>query len=225
MRGAGGNIFVMIFVAILLIGLLTVALRGFGGKESITDEDLLIEASNAARYGAELASAVDFVLKSGASENDLRFAPPSGGPAEYGAITTTPTAQIFSRSGGNAEYRRAPSRIMAGGSNIWEFYGTTAIPEVGSDRPELIAVLPDVTQKFCEKVNQSLGLTGQPDDSITGTNPDCLYGGATYRFGNSAQFSSAANVLDSSSYSKRPMTQGCVTCSGVYHYYYVLMSR
>lgn len=220
-----GNIFVMIFVAIVLIGLLTAVVRGTDGKQDITDEDLTIEAANAARYGAELANAIDFVLKNGASENDIRFAPPSGGPAEYGAITTTPSYQIFSRNGGNAEYRLAPDRIMVGAGRIWEFYGTTAIPNVGSPRPELIAVLPDVTQKFCEKVNASLGLIGQPDDSVTGTTPDCLEGGTTYRFGAGAQFNATPNVLDSGSFSKTPTLQGCVTCGGTYHYYYVLMSR
>jgi hypothetical protein len=220
-----GNIFVFIFIALILIALLTVAVRGTsGGKNNVTQEDLKIQAAQTLRTAAELESAVRQVLDNGASESEIRFAH-TDAAADYGTIATTPEFQVFSKSGGRAEYRLAPSTILASGSGAWEFYGTTAIPRVGSDRPELIAVLPNVTAGFCATINKQLGLTNVPDDDVTGATPDCVQGSSTDRFGPSADFSSVPNTLDATTFDQLPMTQACVTCGANYHFYSVLMSR
>ncbi len=224
-HSARGNVFVMIFMAIVLLGLLTAAIRGFsGGRDTITQEQLKINAAQVLRDAAELALGVDQVIRNGASETALRFAHPDAA-ADYGSIATTPAYQVFSESGGQARYHTAPADIIASGSGAWEFYGTTAIPQIGSDAPELIAVLPYVTASFCTAVNKQLGLTGQPDDSVTGTTPDCVEGGASKRFGPGAGFNATPNVLDSSSFSKLPMMHACVTCGTDYHFYSVLLTR
>lgn len=221
-----GNIFIIIFIAIVLIAALTVAVRGTSsGRDSISKEDLKIQASATIRYGAELENAVRQVLENGASENDIRFAHPDAA-VDYGVITTTPSYQIFSQNGGRAAYRLAAPSVMASGTEgTWEFYGTTNIPQVGSARAELIAVLPDITAAFCGQINKELGLTGQPDDDTTGTVPDCVQGTALYRFGAAAGFSSPANNLDSATFSTLPATSACVTCGVDYHYYHVLLAR
>lgn len=220
-----GNMFIMIFLAIIMAGLLTIAIRGSsGGRQSVSQETLMIESAQAARYGADLQQAVQIILRNGASETDLRFAAPSAA-AEYGTISTTPEFQIFSKSGGAALYRVSPASILAGGDGRWEFYGTSDLPGVGSNAADLIAVLPHVTAKFCAAVNKQIGYTGQPDDSVTGTTPDCIEGGATFRYGAGAGFNATPNVLDSASFSKIPANQGCVTCGGDYHYFYVLLAR
>jgi hypothetical protein len=219
-----GNVFVFIFIALVLVGLLTVAVRGTGGgKSNITAEDLKIQVAQTLRTAAEFENAVRYVLENGASETDLRFAHVNA-PSVYGNISTTPEFQIFSRSGGRAEYRTAPSTVLASGTGQWEFYGTTDIPRVGSDRAELIAVLPNVTQAFCTAMNKELGLTDIPNDSTTGTSPDCVQGGSSFRFG-PVTFNSVPNVLDSGTFNKLPMTQACVSCGANYHFYAVLMSR
>ncbi len=220
-----GNIFVIIFIAIALIAALTVAVRGTSsGRNSISKEDLKIQSTQVIQYGAELENAVRQVLNNGASENDIRFAH-TDAAVEYGTITTTPEYQIFSKNGGRANYRTAPSTILASGTGNWEFYGTTNIPQIGSDRAELIAVLPKVTAEFYAQVNKELRLTGQPDDDSTGTTPDCVQGGTLYRFSASAGFSTPANGLDSGSFSRLPAPNACVTCGTAYHYYHVLLAR
>lgn len=222
-----GNVFLMVFLGIVLVAALTVAIRGFdSGRDDVTQEDLTIKAAEAARYGAELENAVRFVIENGASEAEMRFSPPSNPPAEYGAIATTPAFQIFSHQGGNAEYRFPPAGVTtASSSGIWEFFGTTAIPDVGSDEAELVAVIPHVTAGFCAAVNRAVGLIGQPDDSVTGTTPDCVAGGSSDRFGSGHTFNTSPNVMDKASFSHTPATQGCVTCGAAYHYYYVLLAR
>ena len=220
-----GNIFVIIFIAIILIALLTVAVRGTSsGRNSISQEELKVQVAEVIRYGAELENGVHQVLQNGASETEIRFAH-ADAPAEYGVITTTPTFQVFSQSGGNATYRTAPANILESGTGQWEFYGTTNIPQVGSDKAELIAVLPHVTADFCAQINKDLGLTGQPNDNTTGTTPDCVQGAAINRFGAGAGFMSPANNLDSTTFSHLPATSACVTCGTDYHYYQVLLTR
>lgn len=220
-----GNIFVVIFLAIFLIGLLTAAINSFSTQqESISREDLKIQAAQIIRYGAELENGAQYVLRNGISENDIRFAH-ADAAVDYGTIATTPTAQVFSQSGGRATYRTASTKILSSGTGNWEFYGTTRVPRVGSDNPELIAVLPNVTQAFCTEVNKNLGLTNIPEDSTTGTSPDCIEGGASFRFGPSAGFNAVPNILDSGTFDKLPMQSACVKCGTDYHYYHVLMSR
>lgn len=225
MHSERGNIFVMIFIGIVLIGFLTVAIRGYsGGQGDISREDLKIQTSQLFAYGTELENAVSTVLQNNISEVDIRFSHPSA-PAAYGTIATTPTAQIFSQNGGRTEYRTIPTKFLASGTGAWEFYGTTAIPQVGSNRAELIAVLPNITAAFCAAINKELGLTGQPNDNASATIPDCVQGANIDRFGPSANFMDPPNGLDPTSFSKLPMTQGCVTCGTDYHYFHVLMAR
>ena len=49
-------------------------------------------------------------------------------------------------------------RLMALMMEVRRFFGTSAIPQVGSDKADLIAVLPNVTLEFCNTINLQLGL-------------------------------------------------------------------
>lgn len=223
----------MILAAIVLIGLLTAAIRATSRPEgaSVDSETLDIAASRVRQYAAELEHAVSIVLGTGTSESDIRFAHPDAN-ADYGVITSTPARQIFDPVGGAAEYRKAPAGVNDG--SAWEFYGGTALPEVGSDRAELIAVLPNVTAEFCAKINEMNGYdpATQPQDTgasaASGGNPgDCLHGGASVRFGDSGQFFDTPNTVDAASFTRKPATQGCALCAldGEYHFFHVLLAR
>jgi hypothetical protein len=132
---------------------------------------------------------------------------------------------VFSVNGGRAEYRPAPLKYLTTETGQWEFYGTTAIPQVGSARAELIAVLPNLTADFCTAINRELGLSTAPNDNTTGTTPDCVQGAASHRFGPTTNFIDPPNQLDATTYGKLPMTRACVTCGSNRHYYHVLMAR
>ena len=216
-----GNVLFMILIAIALTGLLTVAIQSTSqtGSENIDREALIIRAADVRQYTAELENAISFVFQNDISENAVRFAHPDA-HSDYGTISATPTAQVFSRAGGSATFRAPPSGINNGGA--WEFYGGTAMPDVGSDRAELIAVLPNVTQEFCEFINEQIGYSGQPQD--TGT---CVNEGASGRFDAGTQFATSPNTLDAGSFSQTPAMRACVQCTsdGSYHYVHVLMSR
>lgn len=225
-RNESGSLLLYILIGIVLLGVLTIALRNSGGgSENIDKEDLVLKFNQIQNYGAELSSAVSGLLSNKTSEADIRFAHPDAA-ADYGTITTNPTEQVFGKTGGKANYRQPPLNVNDGSS--WEFYGTTHISQVGSDRAELIAVLPNVTQEFCNVINSQLGFTKgtQPADSSTGTTPDCVEGGSSDRFAGSFNDLSP-NILDAASFSRLPAMQACVYCASgaTYNYYYVLMAR
>lgn len=218
-----GNVLFFILIAIVLTGLLTVAIQSTTqtGSENIDRETLIIRASQVRQYASELENAVRFVIQNGASEEDIRFAHPDNN-ADYGSIATTPEFQVFSSNGGGAGFKAPPESINNGDS--WEFYGTSHLPDVGSNSAELVAVLPNITQGFCEVINEQLGYdpATQPTDSAA-----CIHSGAAGRFDGATTFSVSPNTADEGTFTVKPALQGCVQCSAdsSYHYFKVLMSR
>ena len=225
-----GNVMIMVLIAIVLIGALTMVIQqGSDNQNSdISDETLAIRASEVQRYASELERAVLYVMQNNTGESDIRFAIPTdtANATGYGDLSadSDPTDQIFHPDGGAANYRKPSEDILAGASN-WEFYGGTQIPQVGSDRADLIAVLPDVTKQFCDKINDLNGQTSSQPVASSG----CIEEGSSGRFGAGSPangFDDASpNTLDESSFTKLPALQACVECSGAYHFYHVLYSR
>ena len=246
-----GNVLFMILIAVALIGLLTAAVSKTGRPEgnNIDGETLVLRVGDVQRYASELERAITFIMQNGLSESDIRFAHYDA-HADYGDLEadTDKRDQVFHRDGGGANYRKPPAGVNDG--SAWEFYGGTHVPGMGrSDRAELIAVLPHVTQAFCDKINALNGQNGTMEDdgsgSATATNAGaCVNAGAAGRFDPSTQFYNTINTMDESAASfqrdpntnaPRPAPQGCVICSidtnganGVSderHFYHVLMTR
>ncbi len=218
-----GNVLVIILLAVVLIGALTAALQGTSQQSShIDNETLILRISEVQRYASELERGVAFIIQNGFSESDIRFAHPDA-HSDYGDLgaDSDKSDQLFAREGGAAKYRSPPIDVNDG--SAWEFYGNTALPEVGSDRAELIAVLPNVTQAFCEKVNSIIGYDStQPTDSAI-----CINSGAAQRFDDGTQFSASPNTVTSATFSLKPSMSGCLQCSSdnSYHFFHVLMAR
>ncbi len=222
LRNQDGNILIIILIAIALIAALIAAMQGTSNNNAQVDnETLILRASQVRQYANELERGIYFITQNGISENDIRFAHTLAAAA-YGNLSTDTdkSDQMFAREGGGVQYKKPPEGIN-GGEN-WEFYGQTALPDVGSDEAELVAVLPNVTEKFCSIMNKSLGYEGQPIDSAT-----CVKAADSFRFGDSEQFAGSPNTMEEASFSKLPAKQGCVKCTnnGKYHYFYTLISR
>ena len=235
-----GNIFFMILIAVVLLGLLTATiLRGSNSESSnIDDETLAIRISEVQRYASELERGVRYVLQNGKSESDLRFAHPRA-PAGYGDLVadTDPSDQVFHKDGGGASYQLPPEGITNTAVS-WEFYGGTAIPGAGSDRADLVAVIPDVTPQFCTRVN---AMNDQSAPQDTGASAaagasagDCVFMNTAGRFNDTRQFYTTANTMNLSSFAQNPETssahtalQACVVCStdNRRYYYFVLLAR
>lgn len=149
-----GNVLIYVLGAIFLLGVLAVMVKGSSSPGSNIDEEgLILRASEVEEYGGELESAVSWIMNNGHSEVDIRFAHPDAS-SSYGDITDTPSRQIFDRNGGGATYREPPSGIQTT-TTQWVFSGENAIPEIGTSNAELLAILPNVTEDFCFKINEN----------------------------------------------------------------------
>lgn len=235
-----GNILFMILIAVVLIGLLSAAIMSSNDQQgaNIDRESLTIKASEVQRYASELERAVLFIMQNNLSESDIRFAHPDA-HADYGDLSADAdtTDQVFARDGGGATYRAPPSGVNDG--SAWEFYGGTHLPGVGSSRAELIAVLPNVTDEFCTKINDINNQSAQPRDTgavaASGANPgSCLNVGALGRFDAGQQFYSTVNTVDETTFAQdssgaaaKTALQACVRCDigPANHFYHVLMAR
>ncbi|GJL85811.1 MAG: hypothetical protein DHS20C02_15860 [Micavibrio sp.] len=238
--GESGNLLFMILIAVVLIGALTAAIQSTGRPEgaNIDKETLVIRASEVQRYASELERAVLFIVQqNGRSEVDIRFGHASA-HADYGLITDEPNRQVFHRDGGAAKYRAPPADIQTPTGGDWEFYAGTHLPQVGSTKADLVAVLPNVTQGFCEKINElNQQDAAQPEDAgavaAAGNDPgSCVDVGALGRFDAARQYydaPSTPNTVDEGTYTTMPGTQGCVQCVDMggapYHFYHVLYAR
>ena len=225
---ASGGILLYVLLGIVLLGTLTIAIRNTssGGSESIDTEDMVLKGAQVQRYADELAAAVTTLINNGISEADIRFAHDDAA-IDYGDIDVDPEHQVFGKQGAKATYKAPPPGVNDG--SAWEFFGTTRIPQIGSERAELIAVLPNVTEAFCRTIDRQLGFdltTSLPTDGSNGSTPDCVMGGSSDRFDGSFNDTSP-NLLDESTFSRLPVLQGCVHCASgdTYNYFYVLLSR
>ncbi len=218
----------MILLAVVLIGYLSVAVMNSSDSDSanIDSETLAVKTSQLRNYVGELERGIRYIQQNDTAEDDFRFAH-ADADSDYGTPSTNPQNQLFHPSGGGALYRSPPSGINDG--SMWEFYGGTAVPAIGSNLADLTAVLPNVTQSFCDYINtansQPLGLQD--------TNA-CIYQGATERFSDSDQYDSAPNTMDESTFAQddtisavKPAPQACVRCTadGNNHFYHVLYAR
>jgi hypothetical protein len=223
-----GNMLVYILGAIFLMGLLMVLVKGStnpGG--GIDAENVIIRASDAQRYTGEIERAILNIMHNGESESDIRFAHPNA-PSVYGVIGAPLTAQVFDPAGGAAEYRAPPSGINDG--TAWQFYATTHIKDLGTDganrKAELIMVLPNVTEDFCNRINelndQDLTLTDDHDPSANG----CIYDVGNEFTGTYASGGSV-NEIDDTLFTHLPPNQACIHCESddKLHYYHVLLAR
>ena len=233
-----GNVLFIVFTAIVLIAALSIAIQGSNRSEtaSINKETALIKLTAVQKFASDIERGILFILGNGMSENDIRFAHPNA-PDGYGDLERSQAfeAQVFHPQGGGATYRFPPKGINDG--SAYEFYGGTAAPSVGSRRADLMVVLPNVSQTFCDAVNQSVGLDAPADtgagSASGGSAGGCVHMGEGGRFGDNAQFYDDPNTMDEQSFRRydekkhtTPSPMACVTCSsGERHFYYTILAR
>ncbi|MAQ71511.1 MAG: hypothetical protein CL565_04875 [Alphaproteobacteria bacterium] len=206
-----GNIFFYILLGVFLFGALTYALM----QDDVSSSDTSLEEMNVAysqilQYQGELRQAVQNIFDNGASETDIRFAHPSAS-SDYGSIGNKPQFQVFSPEGGAATYRTPP--VAAGSVLPWLFSGRANMPGVGSQEMDLVAIIPDVSEKFCSYFNDKEGLSITPYPTDTGT---CLVPVVSgFRF--NGVF--AGNAVDKATFSKVPAPEACIHCEDNGKYY------
>lgn len=220
-----GNIIFFILLAIVLIGLVTAALRSSGIESANIDrEDLTIKVAQLRQNAVELQHAVNLVMQNGISEADISFADRNPAASAYGTYDDNPPAEIFNPKGGGAIWRSPPAGVNDG--SAWVFYGSTRIPGVGTDRADLVAVLPNVTREFCDAINK---INEQPVATPPADSGTCLHGGSVFT-PSGGYGDSGGNTMDETTFrqgpaSAAPAGQACVACGSAYHFYHVLLGR
>lgn len=219
-----GNVIFFVLLAIVLIGLVTAALRSNDEGANIDKETLVIQIAQVRQYASELERGIAFIMRDGASESEIRFSNEING--DYGTFGDVPDREVFNERGGGVEYRLPPAEISSAAQ--WEFYGHTHLPGVGTSAPELIAVLPHVSGAFCARVNEmnSFDPAIQPTDNMG----DCINAvdddpGLRFTSGNLYTTGGLIDETDEVTFSVQPAMQGCVQCGSDFHFFHVLMAR
>lgn len=216
---SGSMIFAILIAVVALAALSFVIFKGEGESGSISKEKLIISATSIEKHGSELSQAVKILIESGLSESDVSFAH-ANAPSTYGDPSSVPSGnQIFTFSGGQARYITPNADISS--ASFWEFFGESAMPQVGSSRADLIAVLPNVTKEFCDVFNQ------RQDLDIDSTYPEdtgaCFKADDGDRF--AGTFNTSPNTLDTTTFSAMPALRACVQCGSDYHVYMTIYTR
>lgn len=207
-------------LTVLLMAALTYAIsKTDSGARNFDSEQTSIAVSDVSSFAADLRRAVDLILRGGNSEGSLSFAHAS--LTGYGTPDTDAAVEVFNIAGGGASYKDVPEKINDGSQ--WEFYSFTAAPVVGDDAaPDLMLVLPHVTENFCRAFNTRAGYAA--DAAIPTDSDTCLHDTAR-RFDGSFATGGDINTMDSAGF-KTPAAFACVACDGpVYNAYYVLEDR
>ena len=225
-----GNVLIYILGAIFLLGLLVVLVKGSSTPGSNVDkEQLLIRVAEVQEYGQELERAIAYIMQSGHSEVDIRFAHPDADIA-YGDITDTPSRQVFSRSGGGAKYRKPPSDAQSTTTD-WFFSGENIVVGVASsnscvtaDCTDLIALLMNVSKEFCVLINDKNGVEN------IGRNPPQDLGTMAYSDAFVGTYTITRHIKDDATLYLSGHLEGCfegggTPPTGTYHYYRVLLAR
>ena len=217
-----GNILIYILGAIVLIGLLTVMVKGSSTPGSnINREELEIRVAEVQQYGNELERAVAYVLRNGYSESDIRFAHPNHSSA-YGNITNDPGRQIFAREGGGATWRDNDDNIQITDTD-WVYGVGSRVVNVGTNaNSEIILWLSYVTEDFCVLINEKNGIinpSGNPPQDGANMNVTGIV--------NNGNFPALTQLNATETDGK---LEGCVEGgvdppAGTYHYYRVLLAR
>ncbi|HEY8963086.1 MAG TPA: hypothetical protein VIN59_01350 [Alphaproteobacteria bacterium] len=217
-----GNVLIFILMTVLLLGLLTAAVTKMsGGSGNMDAEQAQIRTAKVVGFAVDLKRAVENMTRAGKSETTISFA--SQNLTGYGTPDTAAANEVFNIAGGGVGYVEVPENISNGSQ--WEFYGFTAAPNVGDDAtPDLMMVLPNVTQAFCTSFNTKAGF---PSGASIPTDSAACVHDTSKRFSGTFATAGAINTMDTATFPdvNKPYPSACVACGGSYHAYYVLLER
>ncbi len=171
-----GNALWFILIAIVLIGLLTAVLSRSGSNVDQTGsiEQQRIKISQMMRYVKGVETAVQTMKMNGISESDLSFyqnlnsdtndsTSPDAGEF-YNSNCTSNYCLVFHVEGGGISPQAPPSGISTSGAD-WKYVARNNVQNIGTSAADLILVLEDVNDSYCNQINRVLGVTQGADDT------------------------------------------------------------
>lgn len=192
-RGERGNVLWFILIALVLIGLLTAVLSRSGTSvdQSGDVEQQRIQINQMLRYVKGLETAIQQMKLRGISENEINLDPNGADSANC----TRGACKVFHVDGGGLTHQAPPAAI---GAANWLYTGTNNALNVGTAAPDLILMLRNVNEGFCNQINRLMNVTqGAADSTIdftafSGTYPNP----ATQTIDNAGGRASGCQVYD-----------------------------
>lgn len=165
-----GNALFLILIAVILFAALSYAItqsNRSGGNPS--RETNLISGTTVTQYPSAIRTAITRMILRGGSVSALDFMDPSDGSFNSGSATD----KVFHPSGGGAVYQNVdPNTVTLDASNVpegsWSFLKNKVVTNIGTTAGDVVAVLTNVRQGICERINEQItGSTDIPDSGLT----------------------------------------------------------
>lgn len=229
-----GNVLFLILIAVALFAALSYAVtqssRSGGGDAG--NETNLINSAQIAQYPASVRTAIiRMMVSNGVGADGLEFNPPS----DFGTCTGSPPgACVFHPQGGGAAYVPASADVVTGSSpQSWVFNGENEVFYVGTSAgsdavttstADVMAILPNVEQKVCEKINSELGISGVPTETGIDVATNMGTGGSGTWVTDLAD-GPGGTIGEGGGAVLNGQAFGCFIQGGVYYYYHVLIEQ
>jgi len=149
----GSGLFI-ILIAVALFGALSYAIsRGGGGVRNLSQEKNRLIASEMIDTGNRFSEIVSIMKLHGIKEDKISFEY----NADYvNAACLSDSCKVFAYDGGGLEWETPPTN--SNGGEDWAFTGDMAVANVGTASADLIAILPNISQEVCHRINVVVGL-------------------------------------------------------------------
>lgn len=155
-----GNVLFLILIAVALFAALSYAVTqssrsgGDAGRETN-----VLNSAQLTQYPNQVRTAIVRMVIDGRSITSLEFNDP-------GSFNTAADS-VFHPQGGGAVFQKAPSDMMADGTEgTWVYNMEFEVPEIGTSDGatsfggnDVIAFLPGVTQEVCQRLNLEAAIT------------------------------------------------------------------
>lgn len=220
-RDERGNVFVVILLAIALFAALSFTVSRSMQTDTSTNlmgQELQLAAGDILTYVQKLERGMNRLRNRGISENDISLIHPSTGTLYEHGTPRPDNHKLFHPSGGGVVWQEPQTGVNDG--SPWFFTGSTCIPNLGfgaagcdsdsTSNEELLAVLRNLDQDVCTRLNSELGIAGIPTDSGGGFSTTAFVG----------TFSDGTEITLSATY-----RQVCFEDSGAYHFYSAILER
>lgn len=239
-----GNVFLFIFMGIILFGALifTMNKSGTGNTSALSKAQIKLAASEILQYSQIMDRTVNKLIRNGCSESQISFNNAVVSGYSTPAAPVDGTCGLFSQTGGKLNYN-APSETWLDSSlsaqasyGEWFYTGYVYVDGFGThftspDNTVLLMVLPYLKKDVCMALNDRLGLEPPASDTPVEDN-GTVAAYVSGKFDGGYLYAGAANNIDGWGtpgcgcnflFRKR---QGCtLSADNRYVYYNVLIER
>lgn len=221
----GGNIFIIILVAVFLFGALiyTFTRSSQKGSGNLSRQQLEIASQEILSYAQAIENSVNLIRQRGCSENQISFDNPINAGYTNAAAPADSSCDVFDENGGQSTYQ-SPSPIWTNTAQEWEFNANLQITDLGTtcagpSCADLAIHLADIPNDLCTQINNELrlGAATIPVDS------DYEFGAFTGSFDTTP--TDIADEINSAILAER--ATGCLasTADSENYFYHILMVR